>query len=130
MKQVLKNLKTLDRMRNTFKKVTFTNCKQQAPNLGWILCKTFFSPSNSKSGTNNCDKSFVCCEYIREDIKHTFKTLSKKFEIRVPFNIKSKNLISVIICSGCEEEYIGQTQTMLKVKLNTYRQHIQQPKLQ
>ena len=29
-----------------------------------------------------------------------------------------------------QEEYIGQTQTMLKERLNTYRQHIWQPELQ
>ena len=29
-----------------------------------------------------------------------------------------------------QEEYIGQTQTMLKERLNTYRQHIRQPELQ
>ena len=60
----------------------------------------------------------------------TFKTVNKKFEIKVPFNCKSKNLINVVIGSGCREEYIGQTQTMLKERLNTYRQHIWQLKLQ
>ena len=48
----------------------------------------------------------------------------------VPFNCESKNLIYVVICSGCKEEYIGQTQAMLKERLNTYRQHIRQPELQ
>ena len=54
----------------------------------------------------------------------------KILEIRVPFNCESKNLIYVVICSGCKEEYIGQTQAMLKERLNTYRQHIWQPGLQ
>ena len=47
----------------------------------------------------------------------------------MPFNCESKNLIYVVICSGCKEEYIRQTQTMLKERLNIYRQHIQQPEL-
>ena len=50
--------------------------------------------------------------------------------MRVPFKCESKNLIHVVIFSGCREEYIGQTQAMLKERLNTYRQHIQQPELQ
>ena len=29
-----------------------------------------------------------------------------------------------------QEEYVGQMQTMLKERLNTYRQHIRQPELQ
>ena len=117
-------------MRNTLKKVKFINCKRQAPNLERILCKSSFSPSNSISGVKNCNKSFVCCQYIKEGIEYTFKTVDKKFEIRIPFNCESKNLIYVVICSGCKEEYIGQTQTMLKERLNTYRQHIRQPELQ
>ena len=48
----------------------------------------------------------------------------------MPFNCESKNLIYVVICSGCKEEYIGLTQTMLKERLNTYRQRIRQPELQ
>ena len=77
----------------------------------------------------NCGKSLVYCQYIKEGIEHTFKTVDKKFEIRVPFNCESKNLIYVVICSGCKEEYIGQTQAMLKKTFNTYRQHIRQPEL-
>ena len=114
IKQTLKSLKTSDRMRNALKKVKFINGNRKAPNLGRILCKSFFSPSNSILGVKNCSKSFVCCQYIKEGIEYTFKTIDKKFEIRIPFNCESKNLICVVICSGCNEEYIGQTQTKLK----------------
>ena len=105
-------------MRNALKKVTFINCKRQAPNLGKILCKSSSSPSNSSSGVKNCGKSLVCCQYIKKGIEHTFDNVDKKFEIRVPFNCESKNLIYVVICSDCKEEDIGQTQTMLKDILN------------
>ena len=93
IKQTLENLKTSDRVGNALKKVKFTNCKRQAPNLGRILCRSSFSPSNSISGVKNCGKSFVCCQYIKEGIEHTFKTADKRFEIRVAFNCGSKNLI-------------------------------------
>ena len=91
-------------MRNVLKKVKFINYKRQAPNLGRILCKSSFSPSNSISGVKNCGKGFVCCQYIKEGIEHTFKTVDKKFEIRIPFNCESKNLIYIVICRGCKEE--------------------------
>ena len=48
----------------------------------------------------------------------------------MPFHCESKNLIYLVICSGCKEEYIEQTQTVLKERLNAYRQHIRQPELQ
>ena len=130
IKQTLENLKTSDKMRNALKTFNFINCKRQAPNLGRILCKSSFSPINSISGVKNYVKGFVCCQYLKEGIEHTFKTVDKKFEIRIPFNCESKNLIYVVICSGCKEEYTGQTQTMLEKRLNTYRQHIRQPELQ
>ena len=111
---ISKPWKTSDRMRNTLKKVKFINCEQQAPSVGNILCKSSFSPSNSISGVKNCGKSLVWCQHIKEGIEHTIKTVDKKFEIRVPFNCESENLIYVVICSGCKEKYIGQTQTMFK----------------
>ena len=45
---------------------------------------------------------------MKEDIEHTFNTVSKKLEIRVPFNCETKNLIYFVIWSGCKEK------TMLK----------------
>ena len=85
------------------------------------MYKSSFSPSNSTSGVNNCGKSFVCCQFIKEGIEHIFKTVSKEFEIRKPVYCENKNLIYVVIYSGCKEEYIEQKQTMLKERLNTYR---------
>ena len=98
-------------MRNALKKIEFINCMRQAPNLGRILCKSSFSPGNSNSGVKNRGKTFVCCQYIKEGIGHTSKTVSKNFEIRVAFNY-------------------GQPQTMLKEIFNTYRQYFRQPELQ
>ena len=98
-------------MRNALKKIEFINCKRQAPNLGRILCKSSFSSGNSNSGVKNRGKTFACCQYIKEGIGHTSKTVSKNFEIRVAFNY-------------------GQTQTMLTEIFNTYRQYFRQPELQ
>ena len=39
------------------------------------------------------------------------------------------NFLYVVIRIWYNEEYIGQTQRMLKERLNTYRQHIRQPEL-
>ena len=75
-----------------------------------------FSPNYSNSGLKDCGKGFVCCQYITEGTENTFKMISKKFEIRIPSNCESKNLIYILICSSCKE-YIGQTQTMLSKRL-------------
>ena len=85
--------------------------------------RVLFHLVNSNSAVKNCGKSFACSQYIKEDIEHAFKTVSKKFEIMVSFNCESKNLIYVLICSSRKKEYIWKTQPMFKEKLNTYRQH-------
>ena len=78
IKQTLENLKTSDRMRNALEKVKFINCKRQALNLGRILCKSSFSPSDSISGVKNSGESLVCSQYIKEGTEHAFKTVDKK----------------------------------------------------
>ena len=40
------------------------------------------------------------------------------------------NLIYLIICSGCQKDYIGQTGRMPKERLTVFTQHIRQPKYQ
>ena len=87
--------------------VKFINCKWQAPNLGSMLCKIPFSPSNSNFAVKKCGKDFVCSQYIKKGIKNIFKTVGKKIEIRVPISGESKNLIYVVSRSGCKEEYLG-----------------------
>ena len=45
----------------------------------------------------------------------------------------SFNVIYVVICSGCLEEYIGETEegtTKLRERVKVYRQHIKQPEHQ
>ena len=44
------------------------------------------------------------------------------------FNCKTKNLIYVVICQGCKDEYFGETSCLVKERINVYRQHVSQPK--
>ena len=46
------------------------------------------------------------------------------------FNCESSNLIYVVICQGCKEEYIGETGCLVKEQIKIYRHHIRQPKYQ
>ena len=77
IKQTFENLETSDQMRNRLKKVKFINCKRQTPNLRRILCKSSLSPSKSISRVKNCSKIFVSCQYIKEGIVHSSKTVDK-----------------------------------------------------
>ena len=56
--------------------------------------------------------------------------MDQTFHLKTSFNCESSNLIYVIICQGCKEEYIGETGCLVKERLNIYRQHIRQPQYQ
>ena len=42
------------------------------------------------------------------------------------FNCESSNLIYVVICQGCKEEYIGETGCLVKERMSIFRQHIRE----
>ena len=49
------------------------------------------------------------------------------FKIKDRLNCDSSNLIYLLKCKGCNEEYIGQTGRTIRDRLVLYRQHINQP---
>ena len=54
---------------------------------------------------------------------HQFKLVNKTFFLKNSFNCESSNLIYVVICQGCKEEYIGQTDCLVKERIKICRQH-------
>ena len=57
------------------------------------------------------------------------KRVNKFFLLKNSLNYEC-NLIHVIICQGCKEEYIGETGYLVKERINIYRKHIRQPQYQ
>ena len=56
------------------------------------------------------------------------KNWHQTFVLKSNFNWETPNLIYVIICGGCNKEYIGHTGGQLKERVSIYRQHIRQHK--
>ena len=46
--------------------------------------------------------------------------------LRNSFNYKSSNLIYVVVCQGCKEEYKKEAGCLVKERMNIFRQHIRQ----
>ena len=64
---------------------------------------------------------------------YTFKNVEITFKLKNRFTCHSLNLIYVVICGTCKEEYIGETgegKTKLRDRVRVYRQHIWQPQYQ
>ena len=79
------------------------------------------------------DSRCECCNYLLLTNKYTFKNVQKTFFLKSEMSCDSSNLIYVIICSSCGEEYIGETgmgKTKLRDRVRVYRQHIRQPQYQ
>ena len=74
-----------------------------------------------------------CCNNLLINDHHTFKNVQITFKLKNRFTYDSFNLIYVVICATCKEEYIGETgegKTKLKDRVRVYRQHIRQPQYQ
>ena len=79
---------------------------------------------------NSCGTSCVCCPYLLKASSYLFKRMNKAFFLKDNFNWESRNLIYVVICQGCKEEYIGKTGCLVKERKSVYGQHIRQTQCQ
>ena len=62
-----------------------------------------------------------------------FKNVDKAFNLKAHFSWDSSNLLYIIICPTCCEEYTGKTEigeTKLRDRVRIYRQHIRQHEYQ
>jgi len=130
IKQSFKNLQLSNNTKKAFSNVKLINSKRQAPNLERILCKSEFHTSEQTFTVKKCGKSCFCCNYVKESNTYIFRHNQIEFNVKNNFTCETSNLIYVIICNTCKNEYIGQTSRMLKERINIYRQHIRQPQYQ
>ena len=112
-----------------FENLKVIKSKRQAPNLKRILTKAEFS--QKQVGVYKCpDKRCECCASLLLGNSYTFKNVDKTFNLKTYFSCDSYNLLYIIICPTCGEEYTGETgigKTKLRVRAQVYRQHIRQP---
>lgn len=130
IKQSFNNFQYSKTMSNIFHKKKLVNSMSQAPNLGRLLCRSDFQSQHKQHEVKTCGKNCVCCPYLLNASTYIFKKVHKTFYLKTSFNCESNNLIYVVICSGCKEEYIGETGCLVKERINIYRQHIRQPQYQ
>ena len=91
-----------------FERIKLINSKRQPPNLQKLLTKVEFS--NGEVRVRKCqDLRCECCEFLLLPRSHTFENVSKTFTLKNPMPWNSFNVIYAVICSGCLEEYIGET---------------------
>ena len=50
------------------------------------------------------------------------------FEIKTPMNCKSKNVLYIISCKSCDEQYVGLTNSTLNRRMTVHREQIKHKK--
>ena len=102
--------------------------KRQAPNFKRILTKAEFS--QKQVGVYKCpDKRCECCTSLLLGNSYTFKNVDKTFNLKTYFSCDSYNLLFIIICPTCGEEYTGETgigKTKFRDRVRLYQQHVRQ----
>ena len=121
---------TNNELHEVFKNKVFLKSKRQPPNLKRLLTKAKF--------TNNINNDCQCnvtkcneprcglCKYIKEGPSIHFK--DKLFTVKDNMSCKAKNVIYVIQCRGCNEQYIGET-VNLRNRVTLHNQHIRHAEL-
>ena len=89
----------------------------------WIIFDIWiFIIVKIKSSVNRCSNSTTM--YLAAVLMFNWKCVYIYIYIYIYIY---PNLIYVVICSGCNKKYIGQTGGQLKKRLSIYRQYIRQP---
>ena len=118
-------LKTNEKMNKVLNKTSIVNSKRQPPNLKRILTKAKFSSNIEEGGSSKCnDKRCGTCPIIQETKFINITATGEKFTIKRPMNCKSKNVLYIITCKTCKEQYTGKTNTTLSKRMTVHRQQI------
>ena len=105
--------------------------KRQSPSLKSILTRACFSSINNENPkVSKCNKPrCATCPYLTTGPKFNFKNGSQ-FIVKSSMTCVSSNILYVITCAGCGENYIGQTGDTLQHRMTVHRQQIREPKYQ
>ncbi|MCG7879609.1 MAG: GIY-YIG nuclease family protein [Candidatus Thiodiazotropha endolucinida] len=116
-----------DKMRRILTKYKLIKSKRQPYNLKRLLTKAKFK-SNDTPKVTKCNKP-TCglCIHLLEGNSFTFRC-GTNFTIHENMSCDVKNVVYVMKCRGCGEEYIGETGNLLRQRVTIHNQQIRDPK--
>ena len=126
----LSTLKQNESTKEAFQNIELMPCYRQPPSLKKLLTKACYSNNENFNVTKCGDSRCKCCPLLKTSNNHIFKTTQDKFILKSNFDCNSSNLVYVVICSNCKEEYIGETgenAQKLRDRMRVYRQQIREP---
>lgn len=97
--------------------------KRQPANIKQILTRANFNTNPIDIGVFKCNKSRCkLCEIIKTGDVLYFKNVNFQFKIKSYMTCDTLNCIYVIICAGCKDIYIGETNNF-RLRTNLHRDH-------
>ena len=116
-------LKNNDRLNKLLEQTKIINSKRQPYNLKKILTSAYFG-STPQQGVTKCHKSRCeLCDILIESKSFKFKNSPIPFKIKRNLTCDSSNVIYVIRCSNCSDEYIGCSKS-LRNRTALHKNHI------
>ena len=99
--------------------------QRQPRNLKKMLANSYFKRSDQDPEVKKCGvKRCGTCPYLKEGREFTFSTRNETFRVKHSMNCTSTNLVYVITCAGCGQNYIGETGDVLRNRVTVHKQQI------
>ena len=119
------------RMKNEecFKDIKLTKSQRQPSSLKILLTGAIYANKKEHCSNKRTKTRSACCDYIKKGSFHSFKTAGDILYIKEDMKCESSNLIYVVTCSTCNEEYIGETgegKTRFRDRVRVYGRHTRQ----
>ena len=123
---IVNTLKTSQKMNKVLGKTKIINSKRQPLNLKRILTRAKFSSQNIQtSGSQPCeDKRCATCPLTRKVSSIKITSTNETFFIKESMNCKSQNVLYIITCNKCKEQYVGKTNSTLSKRCTVHRSQI------
>ena len=96
-------------MKKIFPSKSIKTLHRREKNLKEILSLSLFPAKlkNSESCITSCKKCDIWKNYLITDNKFKCKVTSRFYDVRGDFSCNSSNIIYLISCKKCEDQYIG-----------------------
>ena len=119
---------TSTRMNEAMKKVKLIPSNRQPPNVKRILTRAKFeSTLNEKNKVTQCrdPRCHTCKEIlVGNQVELGSKNNKKIFNIKTNMDCGVRGFIYVIVCNGCNENYIGESGDSLRHRAAVHRHQI------
>ena len=131
VRETIPYLQTVECLQKVLCEKQIIFAKRQPQNLKSLLSSAKYTSSTNDCvySVNKCSINCETCKLLLEGSTVTFYNSDCIFHVKCSFTCTSKNLIYVITCSNCKNQYIGETGRDLRSRMNTHRQQIRDPNL-